>query len=55
MNKTTKTIDATPTWEAITPMLLHILRNSSNREVEQEFLNMARAADRWNAFCKESK
>ena len=54
-----KTIDATPTWEAMVPVLIYIIRNSKTREglknVEPELLRMAQAADRWNAHCRETR
>ncbi len=40
------TIDMTPTWVALVPVLIHIAA---------ELSKMARAADHWNAHCKASK
>lgn len=52
-----KTIDMTPTWEGLVPALIHILQHSeserSKRDIADELNKMARAADRWNAYCKE--
>ena len=53
---TTKTIDLTPTWESLVPVLLHIAQHSESVTARQDILteltNMARAADKWNAHCK---
>jgi hypothetical protein len=52
-----KTIDMTPTWEGLVPALIHILQHSesesSKRNIADELTKMARAADLWNAHCKE--
>jgi hypothetical protein len=44
-----QTIDLTPSWEQITPVLVHILTKSSNAESREfalsELLRMARFAD----------
>lgn len=53
-----KTIDVTPTWAAMVPVLMYLIRNgqaSATQAVEQELRNMAMAADCWNAHCRESK
>lgn len=66
-----KTIDCTPTWEALLPLLLEIYVNSktkvkssfsqtektlkainSCKELEAEFLKMAKAADAHNRQLK---
>jgi len=56
---TTKTIDLTPTWEGLVPVLLHIAQHATSmtarKDIETELTNMAKAADRWNAHCKASK
>lgn len=55
---TTKTIDVTPTWEAMVPVLMYLIRNSQQAHLhaaEQELRNMAQAADRWNAHCRETR
>ena len=50
-------IDATPTWEHLVPVLMYIIRNAERldalHDLEHELRNMARAADMWNAHCKE--
>jgi hypothetical protein len=52
-----KTIDMTPTWEGLVPALIHILQHSksdrSKHDIADELTKMARAADRWNAYCRE--
>jgi len=51
-------IDYTPTWEEILLTWLAVLRDGnedSRWNAEEELLRMARAADRWNAHCKEMK
>jgi hypothetical protein len=52
-----KTIDITPTWASLVPALIHILQHSesesSKHDIADELTKMARAADRWNAYCKE--
>jgi hypothetical protein len=39
------------------PALIHILQHSesesSKHDIADELTKMARAADRWNAYCKE--
>lgn len=57
MTKTTKTIDATPTWESLVPVLLYLVRNArtATADIEQELVRMAQAADKWNAHCKETR
>lgn len=51
-----KTIDITPTWSAVLPILLHIARNGTDqnamREIEKEFRRMAELADKWVEYCK---
>lgn len=48
-----KTIDVTPTWEGILPLLLHLYeRKSDNTDfILSQFLSMAQAADKWNAHA----
>ena len=52
-----KTIDLTPTWASLVPVLMHIAKHSDSpsglRDVTDELTKMARAADLWNAHCKE--
>lgn len=59
MKNTQKTINLTPTWESLVPILAHIVRHAkTNRAVDdsmKELQKMAQAADRWNAYCKENK
>ena len=59
---TTKTIDATPTWEGILPLLLELhLRNhtdnhiANRRFVMSQFYAMAQAADKWNAHVASTQ
>ena len=55
--ETMKTIDVTPTWESLVPVLMHILRYSESvtarKDIQEELTKMAQAADRWNSYCKE--
>lgn len=59
MTNTTKTIDVTPTWESLVPVLAHIVRHAKTNgavdDIMKELKKMAQAADRWNAHCKENK
>lgn len=51
-----RTIDMTPTWEGILPVILYGLENgpAHNRDnLKEELRRMAEAADKWNAHCKE--
>jgi hypothetical protein len=51
-----KTIDMTPTWESLVPAFVYILQHSeseSSKRMTNELTKMARAADLWNAHCKE--
>jgi hypothetical protein len=51
----TKTIDCTPTWNEILPLLLHMLKQPATRKTAEEQLQrMAQAADAYNAACKAS-
>ena len=49
-------IDLTPTWEEITPVMIHIIRSStdpkSRKTVEDEILRMAKLADLYVALQK---
>lgn len=53
---TTKTIDLTPTWEGLVPVLLQIAQHATSltarQDIQAELVKMARAADKWNAHCK---
>ena len=59
MKNTQNTIDMTPTWESLVPVLAHIVRhaktNGARDDIMKELKNMAQAADRWNAHCREMK
>jgi hypothetical protein len=59
MIKTSKTIDVTPTWESVVPVLAHIIRHATTNgavdDIMKELKKMAQAADRWNAYCQENK
>jgi len=54
-----RTIDITPTWSGLLPVLLMGMDDpdSVTREgrmiAKQELANMAKAADKWNAHCKK--
>ncbi len=58
MKNTQKTLNVTPTWESLVPVLAHIVRHAKTNgavdDIIQELKNMAKAADRWNAHCQES-
>ena len=59
MKNTPKTVNVTPTWESLVPVLAHIGRHAKTNgavdDIMKELKNMAKAADRWNAHCQESK
>jgi len=48
-----KTIDVTPTWEDILPLLLDLYERKSDNTafILSQFQSMARAADKWNAHA----
>ena len=50
-----KTVDVTPTWLGLLPMLLELTRPSINQDARQmafrELARMAEAADKWNEHC----
>lgn len=59
-----ETIDCTPTWEGLLPMMLHMSdprniqkdkREETRQNMRAEFLRMARAADNWNKHVKEQE
>ena len=58
MKNTQKTINVTPTWESLVPVLAHIVRHAKTNgavdDIMKELKNMAQAADRWNAHCQEN-
>ena len=47
-----ETIDCTPTWESLLPLMLHIIKTGKDKKnilgIEKEFLRMAKAADAYN-------
>lgn len=57
------TIDCTPTWEGLLPLLLTVYEQQTKKrgmaaqnavtDIKTELRRMAQAADRWNAHCKE--
>lgn len=52
------TIDCTPTWEGIAPLYLEFVQtgNATQRDIARsELMKMAKAADKWNAHCKQMK
>lgn len=59
MTKNMNTLDVTPTWESLVPVLMHIIQYSESptarQDIMKELLNMAQAADRWNTYCQENK
>ena len=51
-------IDATPTWEAVLPLILEILRSGSEyakAQAREELLRMAKLADKYVAAERETK
>jgi len=50
-------IDMTPTWSAMTPIMLHAIENGtmedSKKALREEIGRMAKLADLWVAHCKE--
>jgi hypothetical protein len=52
-----KSVDVTPTWEGIFPVLLEIyLRGGDDRQfILKQFQSMAQAADKWNKYAKGAK
>jgi len=57
MEDTTQTIDITPTWEEVAPIVIEIIKNGSTpksiRAAENEIINMARIADRYIKLQKQ--
>lgn len=50
-----ETIDMPPTWQGVLPILLASLEDGTHKGKEiarKEFANMAKAADKWNAYVK---
>ena len=55
-----KTIDITPTWEAVTPILLMTLQRTKNDTeatdiAQKELMRMANLADKWVKHVKETE
>ena len=52
-----KTIDVTPTWEGILPLLLDLYERKSynTRFILSQFQSMAQAADKWNEHVKNTQ
>jgi len=55
-------IDCTPTWSNLLALMLTVYaenykkgKERNNTDLEQEFKNMARAADMWNEHVKETE
>jgi hypothetical protein len=56
--KEVEAIDCTPTWEGMLRYYITILRDGTNegqKIAEAELTNMAKAADKWVAHCKQMK
>jgi hypothetical protein len=53
MKNMTKTVDVTPTWRALVPLLVALANNpNTQHDAHAELARMADAADKWNAHCK---
>lgn len=53
-----ETVDITPTWEAMVPVFIAVLRDGNEegkKEVKAELLRMARALDEYNKQAKEKQ
>jgi hypothetical protein len=54
-----QTIDITPRWSALVPVLSLVLQQTDSektrREITEELVKMAQAADSWNAHIKGGK
>ena len=54
-----QTIDMTPKWSALVPMLSLVLQQTDSektrREITEELVKMAQAADSWNTHVKGGK
>lgn len=53
-----ETIDLTPTWTQILPMLLHVIEHGEEpgkQAVRDELRRMAKAADAWNENARNSQ
>jgi len=53
------TIDLTPTWTALVPVMIAILTTVKDKKIvddlTSELLKMAEGADKWNEYVKELK
>jgi hypothetical protein len=48
------TIDITPTWCDVVPLLVELLQHEKTRQTAiDELHNMAQCADRWNNYARE--
>lgn len=53
-----QTIDMTPTWRGLLPLMLELwqtkkVRNADDLQLlKKEFAKMAEAADKWNEHCR---
>lgn len=55
MKETTETIDMTPTWRDLVPLLVAMAENpNTQRTALEELARMADAADRWNTHCRSN-
>ncbi len=55
---TVETVDLTPTWREILPLLFHLFESGSDEQremAESEFEKMAGAADRYIALAKAGR
>lgn len=51
-----KTLDITPTWAGVLPLLIRLAQNPKTvDDAHKELLNMARAADAYNEIVKKNK
>lgn len=50
--KTMTTVDCTPTWEGLLPLMLDLVKQDSKMIVE-EFKKMAKAADKYNELINQ--
>lgn len=54
---TIKTIDVTPTWETLLPLLLAMYerKDDNTHFILKQLLSMAQAADKWNAHVASTQ
>lgn len=56
-----KTLDITPSWQEVLPLLLRAARSDRKRNKEAvdaavtELMRMAEAADKWNEYVQKGK